>query len=198
MTGPIRRIDALPIYAGFPVPYVTPRRPDGAHLFGARDPAKLEECVTGRLCQLCGGALMSPMVFLLPRDIVRLQQSGHVSIRTGEPAFHPHCATYAIPDCPTLARRLLAESTQSEPSAPSDGHRPTHGQMTLTDVAHLWLEIWVDRYEVAQPALGERAAAVLATIARRIRALTDHPRLALQPREPQTSTTSEEPPNDAS
>jgi len=198
MTGPTRRIDALPVYAGFPVPYVTPRRPDGALLFGARDPDKLEDCVAGRLCQLCGGALMSPMVFLLPRTVVRLQQSGLVNACTGEPAFHPHCASYAIPDCPTLARHLLAESTQSEPSAPDGGHNPAHEQTTLAGVAHLWLEIWVDRYDVAQPAPGERAAALLATIARRIRPLTDHPRLGLQARQPQFLTAREEPPHDAS
>jgi len=193
MTGPIRHIDALPVYAGFPIPYVTPRRPDGAQLFGARDPDKLEKCVTSRLCQLCGGALMSPMVFLLPRDVVSLQDSGLLSARTSEPAFHPHCATYAIPDCPTLARRLLAESAQFDPSAPHGGHHPADQRITLADVAHLWLEVWVDRYEVAQPLPGGRAAALLTTIARRIRPLTDHPRLALQAREPHISTTSEEP-----
>src|SRR6185312_4435387 len=137
MTDTTRRIDALPVYAGLPVPYVTPRRPDGALLFGARDPDKLEDCVAGRLCQLCGGALMSPMVFLLPRTVVRLQPNGLVNARTAEPAFHPHCASYAIPDCPTLARHLLAESTQSEPSAPDGGQHPAHEQTTLADVAHL-------------------------------------------------------------
>jgi hypothetical protein len=155
---------------------VTPRRADGAQLLGARDLDKLEECVSSRLCQLCGGALMSPMVFLLPRTCVRLQRGGLIDARTGEPAFHPHCATYAISECPTLARRLVGEATRPEPSA-SDLGPCTGNEHGLPKIAHFWLEVWVDRYEVVPSTPEKRAAALLATVARRARPLADHPRI---------------------
>lgn len=178
--APTHRIDALPVYADFLIPYVTPQRPDGTYLFGGRDPDKLEHCVSRRLCQLCGGALMSPMVSLLHRAEVRLQRNGLIHARTNEPAFHPHCAIYAIPTCPVLARRLIEEVPSAEPSEQSLVHGAADEHATLTAVAHLWLEVWIDRYEVIPPSPGDRAAALLTGIARRARPLTKNPHLNIQ------------------
>ncbi|MEU4576014.1 hypothetical protein [Nonomuraea sp. NPDC023979] len=88
-----------PAHNGMVIPYISLRHADGTPELGRVEPARVTECLTGQLCQLCSRRLDGAAVLM-----ARPQDFGHGYV--SEPAQHPECAAYAIKACPMLAGRL--------------------------------------------------------------------------------------------
>jgi hypothetical protein len=87
----------------------------GIVVFGKADPTKWQECVEGKLCAMCGGALEYWIAFI----------GGPLSMKSRsflDPGMHLECAEYALDVCPWMltgrgdAERTLAVSPTKEPT----------------------------------------------------------------------------------
>jgi hypothetical protein len=112
-----------PTIGGLVVPFITPRTDDGRHLFGGVDPHRQRRCLTGRLCGVCGRALVEQ-----PGDrlilLMRLSDLPHQ--RTSEPALDPVCAAYTQTACPMVDLRefAISEAPLSANSSAVGHHQP--------------------------------------------------------------------------
>ncbi|GAA1370355.1 hypothetical protein [Catellatospora chokoriensis] len=86
----------LPTLGGLAVPWITATTPDGRHRLGAIDQVRSRQCLTHRLCQVCGKPHQGRIVFAMrERDLARMISP--------EPGMDPVCAAYTSTACPMLA-----------------------------------------------------------------------------------------------
>lgn len=92
------RCAARPTIGGLVVPYISVEHADG-YVLGAVHTTRMVQCVTERLCQICGQRLGARVVvFATDKDI----DAGY----TGEPGMHPECAAYSAKACPLVNGRM--------------------------------------------------------------------------------------------
>lgn len=100
-----QRLAAAPVAAGMVVPYITMTHRDPAKpVWGAVNPARLQQIWQHSLCQVCGQRLDSPWVVVYIRPWDYLRGIGP------EPALHPECGLYSKRTCPMLVFRRFANS----------------------------------------------------------------------------------------
>jgi hypothetical protein len=172
----------LPTHGGRAVPVATARHADGQPVFGRQDGPRLQACLAGRLCGICGTSLTSqPTVVVLARPI---------DIRHGvvaEPGAHPACAAYARTACPMIAGQLTTyrANPDARPRCQQDDcwcHQDADQPGTnrrAGDGAHRWLEIRLDTHQYHTRAVARRAedigvllTARLMAAARRVRSIS--------------------------
>ncbi|GIL29105.1 hypothetical protein [Actinocatenispora comari] len=172
----------LPTHGGRAVPIATARHTDGQPVFGRLDGPRLQACLAGRLCGICGTSLTNqPTVVVLARPI---------DVRYGvvaEPGAHPACAAYTRTACPMIAGHLATYRAnpatrrrcqqpdcfcQTDDRQPGTDRRAGHG-------AHRWLEIRLDTRQYHTRAVARRAedigvllTAQLMAAARRVRSIS--------------------------
>jgi hypothetical protein len=136
-------LNHLPTVGGLVVPWVTARTPDGRHLFGAVDQARMIQALTARLCGVCGRSLIdrasTPMVIL-----ARL--SDVVDACTAEPALHPQCAHYTITACPMVGGRMA--HYRATPVGAARAIDTPVDSARLGAPAEPWFSVWVRDYRV--------------------------------------------------
>ena len=110
-----------PTYKGMPLPYVSPDQDGEVFDFKGVDPDKVADCLSLRLCGLCGGGMGMTIAFL----------GGPISGRSlyyTFPPMHEDCAEYAAKVCPHLAKgKAYADGTTLQ-----DFH-PAHSTEPLTE-----------------------------------------------------------------
>lgn len=151
-----------PTLAGLVVPYVTPQAIDGRWLFGVIDQQRLWQCLTRRLCQICGQPLDQPFVLLLRETDLPRQ-------RISEPGSHPVCAAYTIRACPMVAGTI--SRYRSTPVRLDQHMLPASDTPArLGTPAEVWYAVWLDHYDVIIDAINGLPAASFAGIQpRRVR-----------------------------
>jgi len=91
------RMQGLPVdKRGYPVPYFV-LWIDGEPEFRAMNPARWMQCVSHRLCWVCGQRLGKFLAFLIGPMCA-------VNRTTSEPACHLECARWSAKNCPFLSR----------------------------------------------------------------------------------------------
>ena len=90
-----KRVEALPKWKGFPIPYFATYRKDGTPDFKVVDEARRKNCAIHRVCWICGEALEYWVTFIGgPKSVdLRLFSDG---------PMHPECANDAMMICPFL------------------------------------------------------------------------------------------------
>jgi hypothetical protein len=127
----------LPVVGGMAVPWITAVAPDGRHLFGALDPHRQRQAITGWRCQVCGRVLDRPLVLLMRlRDVPRRE--------TSEPGLHPQCAAYTAAACPMVAGRM--RHYRSAPIALGGGAVASTDPARLGAPAEPWFAVWLATY----------------------------------------------------
>lgn len=154
-----------PTLAGLVVPYITAQSADGRFLFGAIDPRRLIDCLTGYRCQVCGRRLERPVVLLMrQRDLTRQCVS--------EPACHPVCAAYTAKACPMVAGRMDHYRATPVHLGEELAHAPDTA-VRLGKPAEVWYAVWLDGYHtIIDPINGLPAASFAGTRPRRVRRIT--------------------------
>jgi hypothetical protein len=99
LTALPERIQALPVFRGYPVPWFVayPDGPDGEPEFRLADRQKWVRAVQQKLCWVCGQQLGTWLAFVLG------PMCG-ITRTTSEPACHRECAEWSIFNCPFLTR----------------------------------------------------------------------------------------------
>ncbi len=100
------RLARRPQFRGFPVPYTTLTRADGTHDFKVTDETTRAECLSRRLCALCGEKLDYWIAFIGGESLIDLREFY-------DPAMHEDCARYAAVACPFLAN---SEASYASPN----------------------------------------------------------------------------------
>lgn len=163
------RLAHQPTIGGLVVPYITPRTDDGRYLFGGVDSYRQWRCLTGRLCSVCGRALVEQ-----PGDrlilLMRLSDLPHRS--TSEPALDPVCAAYTQAACPMLAGRLT--HYRSTPMRLGPRMAPAVDQAARIGApAEPWFAVWLTHYDLdVDPRNGQPAASYAGIRPLRIRPIT--------------------------
>jgi len=154
----------LPVVAGLAVPWITPRLPDGRHLFGLLEQGRQHSCLTQRLCQVCGRPLDRVFVLLARASDLRRR-------RTAEPPVHPSCAAYTMRVCPMVAGRMAHYRAQPHDLAGLAAVFPD-APARLGAPAEPWFTVWLRSYTViTDPATGALSASYRPTDPLRIRAV---------------------------
>lgn len=110
-----QRLAEAPVSAGMVVPYITMTHRDPTKpVWGAVNPARLQQIWHHSLCQVCGQRLDGPRVVVYIRPWDYLRGIGP------EPALHPECGLYSKRTCP-----MLAGHTDHYNRHPADGHAAT-------------------------------------------------------------------------
>lgn len=165
--GPIpipQRLTEAPVSAGMVVPYITMTHRDPCKpVWGAVNPARLQQVWLHSLCQVCGQRLDGPWVVVYIRPWDYLRGIGP------EPALHPECGFYSKRACPMLAgqidhynrhpsRRPCGDPDCTcllwSPPAPEPGEGRREGQP-----AEAWYEAWIaiEDYSLIQAPGGEHS-----------------------------------------
>ncbi|PPJ26647.1 hypothetical protein C5E45_15120 [Nocardia nova] len=137
-----------PVSAGMVVPYITmTHRDPGKPVWGAVNPARLQQIWLHSLCQVCGRRLDGPWVVVYIRPCDYLRGIGP------EPALHPECGLYSKRACPMLSgqtdhynrhpsRRPCGDPECTcrlwAPPNPEPGEGRREGQP-----AEAWYEAWI-------------------------------------------------------
>ena len=95
---------------GLPIPYAQ-LRVDGRPDFRSLDLAKVAECVSKRLCAICGRPLGYWLAFIGGPACQKYRLFK-------DPAMHPDCAEYAARTCPFIAGSNTKYSTRPLPEGP--------------------------------------------------------------------------------
>lgn len=127
------RIQALPVFRGYPVPWFV-AYPNGQEEpeFRAADGDKWLRAVKQRLCWVCGQSLGSYLAFVLG------PMCG-ITRTTSEPACHRECAEWSIHNCPFLTRPHMTRRDANLPEGIIDAPGcPLHRNpgVTLLWIAH--------------------------------------------------------------
>ncbi len=109
------RIQALPIFRGYPVPWFVayPNGPEGEPEFRTADGKKWIAAVQQKLCWVCGQQLGSWLAFVLG------PMCG-ITRTTSEPACHRECAEWSIHNCPFLVRPHMVRREDNLPEGVID------------------------------------------------------------------------------
>ena len=125
-----------PTYKGMPLPYVSPEQEGEVFDFKGVDPDKVADCLSLRLCGLCGGGMGMTIAFL----------GGPISGRSlyyTFPPMHEDCAEYAAKVCPHLAKgKAYADGTTLQ------DFDPAHSTEPLTECVMVLGTGWQPRPEV--------------------------------------------------
>jgi len=113
------RMKRLPINdRGYPIPFFV-ATVNGKPDFRAVDPAHFRDCVTKRLCWLCGDRLGQYLAFTIgPMCSVNRINS--------EPPSHLACAQYAVRACPFLANPRMRRNEVDMPAGTIAGEHIAH------------------------------------------------------------------------
>jgi hypothetical protein len=105
------RLQALPIFRGYPVPWFVayPNGPDADPEFRVADAKKWIAAVQQRLCWVCGEPLGAWLAFVLG------PMCG-ITRTTVEPACHRECAEWSINNCPFLTRPHMERREDNLPA----------------------------------------------------------------------------------
>jgi hypothetical protein len=147
-----------PRSGGLVVPWVTPATRTGLYLFGKLSDLAQYQCLTGRVCQVCGQRLDARAVLFAPA--VLFARPADLDYRcTAEPALCPPCAAYSSRACPMLAGRRSRYRAGQHPAL--TGMTPSADQLLRQAApAESWYTVWVRDYDViSHPAQPETLAA---------------------------------------
>ncbi|MET7396301.1 hypothetical protein ABZS66_22750 [Dactylosporangium sp. NPDC005572] len=136
-----------PRSGGLVVPWITPATRGGLYLFGKVTDLAQYQCLTRRLCQVCGQRLGE-------RVVLFARESDLVYACTAEPAVCPPCAACSRRACPMLAGRRSQYRASGHPAL--TGVPPAADQLLRQAAsAEPWYAVWVRDYDVidhpAQP-----------------------------------------------
>jgi hypothetical protein len=111
LTALPERIQSLPVFRGYPVPWFVayPDGPDGEPEFRTADGKKWVAAVQQKLCWVCGQQLGSWLAFVLG------PMCG-ITRTTCEPACHRECAEWSIYNCPFLTRPHMERREDNLPA----------------------------------------------------------------------------------
>lgn len=90
---------------GYPIPYIVMIDKDGRPHFTINDSRKVQKCVHGKRCGLCGDKLERAAIWFVGGSRCFTQSNGAFI----DPPMHEECARYALQVCPFLAAPSYAK-----------------------------------------------------------------------------------------
>ncbi len=115
LTAMPARIQALPVFRGYPVPWFVawPNGPEGEPEFRTADGRKWHMAIREKLCWVCGRRLGVYHAFVLG------PMCG-ITRRTSEPPCHRECAVWSAMNCPFLTRPRMVRREGNLPEGSID------------------------------------------------------------------------------
>lgn len=150
-----------PTVGGLVIPWVTVVFADGSPDWRACVRHRVDRCLLGRRCQICGQAIDGPAVFFAADD--QLPEKPGQPVVTDVPPTHPVCAAYAAQVCPMLTGTMGVYASRPRRT---DGNRHNScpdrgcgcGGYVLVDDrdmaghhAPIWFAVWAGPYGVTPP-----------------------------------------------
>lgn len=152
---------SYPIIGGLVIPFITLQHANGKAALGLVDPIRLELCLRGQRCGVCGSALVGKMVFLM-RDFDLDRKC------STEPALCPPCAAYTQKACPMLNGQMAhyRASVSSFVTRHCDDPKclcrawqaPDDKTARLGAASERWFALWTLQYQLIHDEDGRLAA----------------------------------------